>query len=53
MARNRDRNGSSCDVHHVLLADQDVTEPSPGGLPLLSHAQIAYGTVPLSRKGSR
>ena len=36
------------DVHHVLLADQDVTEPSPGvGLPLLSHAQdcIWYGAV--------
>ena len=36
------------DVHHVLLADQDVTEPSLGvGLPLLSHAQdcIWYGAV--------
>ena len=36
------------EVQHVLLADQDVTEPSLGvGLPLLSHAQdcIWYGAV--------
>ena len=36
------------DVHHVLLADQDVAEPSPSnGLPLLSHAQACmwYGAV--------
>ena len=36
------------EVQHVLLADQDVTEPFPGvGLPLLSHAQACmwYGAV--------
>ena len=36
------------DVHHVLLADQDVAEPSSGvGLSLLSHAQACmwYGAV--------
>ena len=36
------------DVHHVLLADQDVTEPFPSvGLPLLSYAQACmwYGAV--------
>ena len=36
------------DVHHVLLADQDVAEPSPSvGLPLLSHARSCswYGAV--------
>ena len=36
------------EVQYVLLADQDVTEPSLGvGLPLLSHAQdcIWYGAV--------
>lgn len=36
------------DVHHVLLADQDVAEPSPGvGFPLLSHGQLCpwFGAV--------
>ena len=36
------------DVRHVVLADQDVDEPSPGvGLPLLSHAQACswFGAV--------
>ena len=36
------------DVHHVILADQDVAEPSPSvGLPLLSHARPCswYGAV--------
>ena len=36
------------DVRHVILADQDVAEPSSGvGLPLLSHAQACmwYGAV--------
>ena len=36
------------DVQHVLLADQDVAEPSPSvGLPLLSHAQACpwFGAV--------
>ena len=36
------------DVRHVVLADQDVVEPSPGvGLPLLSHAQTCswFGAV--------
>ena len=36
------------DVHHVLLADQDVAEPSTSaGLPLMPHAQACmwYGAV--------
>ena len=39
------------DVHHVLLADQDVTEPFPSvGLPCCLMPRLARGTVPLSRK---